>query len=550
MKNYEIFCLKNRMLFYNIFTNLIGVWIILILSFRSISPPFYEIADFAHRVNMVFIPIFLTFIILVQFLYEKPIRMYLNAMDSDEKEDRTVKNNARRRLLNAPFFIVGYDLLVWIFAAVVYSFLYSNFASIELAAHRVFFQNALVGLIASTGAFFVLEQIVQRKMAPVFFPEGGLCMVPKTARIRISTRMTAYIIAVNFIPFIALLILVQGTYATSLSPSALLAHMRSSVVTSSLISISVGICMTILLIYNFRSPLRGVISVLKRVREGSLDAKVKVTTNDEIGYAGDVVNEMTEGLKERERMKHSLALAQGVQLNLLPNRSPQIDGLDIHGVSIYCDETGGDYYDYLTLKDPESLKVGVLVGDVSDHGVHAALLMTTARALIRLRASTPSDIGEIVSDVNSHLSRDTENGGQFMTLFFLVVDIKKQALSWVRAGHEPGIIYYPDSGRVEEMMGQGIPLGVDGDYRFVVNEKSGLAAGQVIVLGTDGIWDARNAEGEVFGKNRFYDLIRRYADLDAEPMIGQILAEIRRFQRGYKIEDDITLVVIKVKDNT
>jgi sigma-B regulation protein RsbU (phosphoserine phosphatase) len=543
----KIFGLKNRMLFYNIFTNLIGVWIIILLSFRSISPPFYEIAEVAHQINMLCIPVFFSFIVAVQISYELPIRKYLNSLIYDSSENEDLRTIAKRRLLNAPFFIIGMDLSFWFAGAIIYAVLYNAFTTSELAANRVFFQNALVGLISTTATFFVLEQVLQKSLIPRFFPEGGLYVTPKTARIRIRTRFTAFIFAVNLIPFIALLILVQGTFGTGLSPSILLEHVRSSVITNSLISISVGICLTVLVSLNLSRPINGIILVLKKIREGYLDGKVKVTTNDEIGYAGDVINEMTSGLKERERMKHSLELAKEVQLKLLPQKAPTINGLDIAGISLYCDETGGDYFDYLELHDPKSEKVGVVVGDVSDHGVHSALLMTTARAFLRLRSSISGNIADIVSDVNLHLTYDIEDGGQFMTLFFLRIDLSNGNLHWVRAGHDPAIIYDPVTGQLEELKGAGIPLGIDENYQYQMNSKAGLAKGQIIVISTDGIWEARNGEGEIFGKNRFYEIIRQNAGLSAPSLLNLVVSQVEQFQSGHKIEDDITMVIIKIE---
>lgn len=536
------------MLFYNIFTNLIGAWIIVILSFRSISPPFYEIADFAHRVNIIAIPIFFISIFIIQISYERPIRGYLNSIKSNKIDILDTESKAKRRLLNAPFFIIGIDFTAWITSAILYSFLYREFIGNELAANRVFYQNILVGLITTTATFFVLEQILQNFLAPHFFPNGGLYMTPKTARIRISTRLAAFIFAVNLIPFFAFLMLIQGTYGTNLSSSILLDHIRSGVVTNSLISICVGICLTIFISFNFNRPLKDIISALKRIREGYLDKIVRVTTNDELGYTGDVINKMATGLKERERMKQSLELAKEVQFKLLPRQAPNIDGLDIAGISQYCDETGGDYYDYLLFKDSEGDKIGVVIGDVSDHGIHSALLMTTARAFIRLRSSNPGNIADIVSDVNFHLTMDIGDGGQFMTLFFLLINNAKGTLDWVRAGHDPAIIYDPSTGITKELKGKGIPLGIDKNYQFQVNEMAGIAYGQIIVLGTDGIWEARNRKGELFGKDRFFDLIRKNAILDAKSILNMIIEKIEEFQNGFKKEDDITLVVIKINN--
>jgi len=434
---------------------------------------------------------------------------------------------------------------LWIIAAIVYAYLYSRFSGIELAAHRVFFQNALVGLITSTAVFFILEQVLQKTMASVFFPAGGLQKIPKTARIHIGTRLAAFIIAVNLIPFLALLLLSVGTYNTGLPATLLLEHVRSAVVTNSIIAISVGICLTVLIAFNLHRPLKNIITVLKQIHGGSLNGKVKVTTNDEIGYAGDIINEMTDGLKERERMKHSLELARQIQMNLLPRTAPLIPGLDIAGFSRYCDETGGDYYDFIAHPAMDHGKLGVVIGDVSDHGIHSALLMTTARALIRQRLSMPGDIGAAISDVNHQLAIDIKEGGQFMTLFFLRIDVTERAVHWIRAGHDPAAWYDPKSNKMEELKGPGIPLGINANHHFQVNGREGFAEGQIIILGTDGIWEAQNGSGEFFGKQRFYRLIRSNAEEDAQTIIAETMNAIERFQNGVRAEDDITMVVIK-----
>lgn len=106
---------------------------------------------------------------------------------------------------------------------------------------------------------------------------------------------------------------------------------------------------------------------MRGVRNGNFDKKIQVTTNDEIGYTVDVINEMTEGLKERDRIRRSLGIAKEVQQHLLPRTTPEIDSLDIAGQSIYCEETCGDYFDYLPAGINRQGKIKIAVGDVSDH---------------------------------------------------------------------------------------------------------------------------------------------------------------------------------------
>jgi sigma-B regulation protein RsbU (phosphoserine phosphatase) len=137
----------------------------------------------------------------------------------------------------------------------------------------------------------------------------------------------------------------------SQDPSVVLQGLRAAILTNSIFFTIVGLSLTQFVIVNFAVPLKEIIQVLKDIRRGSFDRKVIVRSNDEIGYTGDVVNEMATGLKERDRMRHSLFLARDVQQNLLPAANPQIEGLDIAGTSIYCDETGGDYYDFIISDD-------------------------------------------------------------------------------------------------------------------------------------------------------------------------------------------------------
>jgi sigma-B regulation protein RsbU (phosphoserine phosphatase) len=235
-----------------------------------------------------------------------------------------------------------------------------------------------------------------------------------------------------------------------------------------------------------------------------------------------------------------------VQQNLLPQKNPDIDGLDIIGKSIYCDKTGGDYFDFLDTGDPRKGEISVVVGDVSDHGIPSALLMATARGSIRQRSSLPGSIGRIVSDVNHQLTRDVGESGQFMTLFYLTIELDARRLQWVRAGHDPAIFYDPNMDTFEDLMGAGMALGLDQDWQYNANEKTGLTGGQIILLGTDGIWEARNRKGEMFGKRPIYEIVRQNTAGSAKEILDQIIQSLMRFQEDFRPEDDVTLVVIKI----
>ena len=111
-----------------------------------------------------------------------------------------------------------------------------------------------------------------------------------------------------------------------------------------------------------------------------------------------------------------------MQQLLLPKGNPLIPGLDVAGKSTYCEETGGDYYDFLPMGPSETTKIGVVVGDVSGHRIGSALFMSMAHALFRFRSAQNGSLSQIVNDVNRELSNDLEDSGQFMTFFFLVIE--------------------------------------------------------------------------------------------------------------------------------
>jgi sigma-B regulation protein RsbU (phosphoserine phosphatase) len=227
-----------------------------------------------------------------------------------------------------------------------------------------------------------------------------------------------------------------------------------------------------------------------------------------------------------------------------------VAGLDIAGRSLYCDETGGDYYDFIQPADRHRGTIGLVLGDVSGHGIPSALLMATARAFIRQRSHWEGTLADIVQDVNRLLAHDVEDSSSFMTLFYLVLDRANQQLQWVRAGHDPAIIYDPQADRFDELMGEGIPLGVDADWTFTVNERNGLKEGQIIVLGTDGTWEANDAKGDMFGKQPLMDTVRRCRDQSAGQILDAVIDALNRFRGSHELEDDVTLLVTKVVANT
>jgi len=246
-------------------------------------------------------------------------------------------------------------------------------------------------------------------------------------------------------------------------------------------------------------------------------------------------------------MEKSMAQASEVQRNLMPRDHFKAEGLEVAGLSQWCDETGGDYYDFFPRQVDGGVRTGIVIGDVTGHGIPSALLMTTARAFLRERIQAPGSTADIVTDVNRHLARDVDGTNRFMSMFYCEIDGIRRRICWTRAGHDPALVYTPGTDAVAELAGPGfpLPLGVMESTAYAEGDCN-LQAGQVIVIGTDGIWEARSPRGEYFGKNRLMDLIRNQADRSAREMARAVVEALDAFRHPRPPEDDATLVVIKI----
>ncbi len=272
-----------------------------------------------------------------------------------------------------------------------------------------------------------------------------------------------------------------------------------------------------------------------------------VVSHEEITALKQAERALRKREQERDRLRQAMQLAMEVQQTLLPRVTPSVPGVDLAGRSIYCDETGGDYYDYLLFGPAPSKILGIFIGDVSGHGVSSALLMAAARSSLRQRAISPGSLADVIGDVNRQITRDLMASGQFITLLGMHVDPRSGRVDWVRAGHEPALLYRAREDRFEELMGEGAaPLGLDPDAVFPPNEMAGLVPGDILVLYTDGITEARNPQGTMFGRERIRARIRRRAHQSARRIRDALLDDVRDFIATDGVEDDLTWVVAKL----
>lgn len=283
--------------------------------------------------------------------------------------------------------------------------------------------------------------------------------------------------------------------------------------------------------------------------QGIFAEPLKVTSSDEVGELTKNFNTMTRQLQKGLQLQEAMAIAREVQLTLLPQADYSFNGLEVSGLSVYCDETGGDYFDYIE-SDTHPGRLHIVVGDVVGHGIGAALLMATLRALVRAKIDQAGEPNELIADVNQQLYQDTSQSGNFASLFYLSVDAARQELQWVRAGHDPAILFDPERGEFMELMGKGLVLGLDVDYQFETNTLS-LGMGKCILLiGSDGAWETENEQNEQFGKERIKECMIENHQLPPSDLLQCVLTSIDDFRGSVALHDDITLVAITIDGGT
>ena len=312
-----------------------------------------------------------------------------------------------------------------------------------------------------------------------------------------------------------------------------------------LLAILIGVALALMFGRQITQPLLRLTQHIRRVGRGDFDTRLDLDAAKELRELSDEINQMAGGLKNFVQMQQAMEVAREVQQSLLPAASPDFPGLDIAGRSRFCDETGGDYFDYLPLQRADGATTLISVGDVMGHGVAAALLMTSARAALRVHCVDESHLGRLLVRINDLLAHDAKHGS-FMTMVLAAINPQQGVLHWASAGHDLPIVYHPDQKRFAALKGSHIPLGVIEHTTFDEYHYEGLTTGTVILLGTDGIWESVDAQGKMFGKERVHDLLREHHHLTASQIADQLEAVLGAFRPTTQPKDDITFVVIKI----
>ncbi|MCA9279186.1 MAG: SpoIIE family protein phosphatase [Phycisphaeraceae bacterium] len=291
-------------------------------------------------------------------------------------------------------------------------------------------------------------------------------------------------------------------------------------------------------------PVLELTAAANQLAEGDFTVTAPVRNHDELGRLATTFNLMVPKLQENVALHNSMRVAMEVQQSLLPSEDPRVPGLDIAGRTKYCDETGGDYFDFIETTKINDSKLLIALGDVTGHGVAAALLMASARATLRSHASEKGKLSDLLSCINRMLEEDRHH--KFMTMMLIVVDPEQHAVRWSSAGHDPIMLCSVKTGKVTELDGSELLLGAMPDTTYQEHVFEGIEQGDVLVIGTDGIWEAMNENEELYGKDRLRLVIESHVTMDAAGIAAAIEKDLASFLGSVSAQDDITFVVVKV----
>ena len=287
---------------------------------------------------------------------------------------------------------------------------------------------------------------------------------------------------------------------------------------------------------------------LGRRRDGSVVEIDLAVTGMQMGdqqWIVSIFRDVTERRQANRELRHSreeFAAAREVQQRLFPKSAPKLPGFDIAGVSHPAVATGGDYFDYLSLSDDA---LGIVVADVSGHGLGPSLLMAEARAYLRPVARRPGSTDAILNRTQELLAEDL-GSERYMTMLLVRLDAGSRTLTYTNAGHPAGQVL-DAQGRVKTVLRRsGRPLGRQGTTPYPPPESVPLSSGDILLLLTDGIDEAMSPTEDVFGVERALEVVRQNRERPAAELVEAICDAARTFSSPEPQADDLTVVVVKV----
>jgi phosphoserine phosphatase RsbU/P len=273
---------------------------------------------------------------------------------------------------------------------------------------------------------------------------------------------------------------------------------------------------------------------------GQLAQSVQIDT--EMAAKEQERRQKEEAILENARVVRELEIAKQIQLSLLPAAPPEFAGAKFAARCVPAAQVGGDYFDFFRRGDD---LVDFTIADVSGHSVGAALIMVEARSFLRAKVHTTGSAGKMLATLNELLYEDLTRAELFISMFYVKYQVEKRQLTYANAGHNHPCLFRPTDGFCTELDADGLILGVRREVTF--EEKIiQLQKGDILLLYTDGITEARNPSGDFFGPERLCSILRKTQKEEPERIVEIILREVGEFTGAEFADDDISMVVMKV----
>lgn len=244
-------------------------------------------------------------------------------------------------------------------------------------------------------------------------------------------------------------------------------------------------------------------------------------------------------------LEKEMRIARTIQEGLLPAEPPRIRGLDVAGVCVPAQNVGGDYFDYVTREGDD--RIAVAVADVSGHNMASALMMAVARSAIRGEIRRSADPGAVLGELNGFLYEDLTRAELFLSVFLVVIDPANRRIEFTNAGHNPALLLKKGEKHCALLDADGLLTGVLPESEYPVEERS-LEPGDIILVYTDGIVEASDAAGTLFGIERLAASLEKHRSLPSKVLLSRILEAVAAFSGGNVQNDDMTAVALKVTE--
>lgn len=246
---------------------------------------------------------------------------------------------------------------------------------------------------------------------------------------------------------------------------------------------------------------------------------------------------------EKKRLDHDLEIARDIQRILLPSVAPAFPGFEISGINVPARQVSGDYFDYIKVDDE---RLGVAIADVSGKGVPASLIMAICRSVLRSQAAGNASPADVLRKVNRQLYPDIKED-MFISMAYIILDPAQNKVTLSRAGHDAPLLYKRTTQTVTPLKPRGMALGIDSGSvfdRLTVDFDVSLERDDCLVLYTDGVTEALEAEGLEFGLERTIQSVRASAMQGASAIVARVIDDVRNFSGSQPQNDDITLIAI------